>query len=148
MRYTVRYQIWVLFIYYIIGAIVIGPASYSIISRNIIMRKPIGESFLISITIILIALAFLINMTLPKVIVFEDHVLARHFLIYSKYPFSDLVYMNTETKNIYDDMTGKLPFKIVTFYKNDRRLFSLDPTAVNAKQFIFECQQRSFNRKS
>ena len=146
MRYTVRYPIWVLLIYYIIGAVIIGPAAYSIISGNITPGAPIGKSFLISITVIVIASAFLINLTLPKVIVFEDHVLVRHFLIYSKYPFKDLLYMRTVTKHLYDEMTGKLPFKIVTFYRNNKRLFSIDPTAVNAKQFIFECQQKSLRK--
>ena len=94
--------------------------------------------------LIIIAFIFLVWLLvdLPNVIVCDDHVWVRYFLIYIRFPFTDLYHMRNEKKEIYDAETGGYTVDVTVFYKNGRKLFSLPTNGPGTQQFVFECKQR------
>lgn len=143
MRYTVRNYAFVLIIFYVIAALLLY-YPVKIVVHYLQDGLAFDDRFYILAGIIIITILFLLVSSLPKVIVFDDYVLVRYFLIYIRYPYTDLTYMETVEKVMdFHDGTGKDTYKETIFYKNGRKLFKLSPGSSGYKRFIFEWQQRN-----
>ncbi|WP_026518637.1 hypothetical protein [Butyrivibrio sp. MC2021] len=142
MRFTVRNSIGVLAIYYAMGALFAALPIAGIVNTYR-LAKPFGKSDLVCALIIAVIALWLLCATLPKLIVFDEYVLARYLIIYIKIHNKNLMSPMIETKYSKDEFIGKVEYKVAYFYKNGRRLFGINLNLDNAERFVFECKQRN-----
>ncbi len=144
MRYTVR-QHWLVTIIYSVlaAAIIVAPAMG--IWRYYEKDLTADTRFYILLAVVIVTLLLLIITIMPKVLIFDDHVLVRYAFIYKRYLRSDITYLETVEKKT-DNGDGTFPSEYVTYYvtefhRNGKKLFTINNNDKNADRFIFECKQ-------